>query len=288
METKTANPRSVRRKRHPRLDQGATGLGQEVLVGSGPGWQCRSLARADHRGRLNAQHPLTAVTAELELSSWLPPEQTLPDAFASGTKDARGADWRGQSFRATDFSGASLCRVDFRGCDLTHCNLEGADLRLARYDSATNWPEGFEVRNSGAVGPGAKLNGAFLNGTDLRGMDLRGASLMGTYLSGADLSGTLLDDVRLVGADLRHAVLRGARCQGARFGGCQLDYADCRGANLTNAGLEGVESIKGADFSLCIGLKEQLGVLLSRPYLELDCWNPMTRKNTREALESLS
>ncbi|QNI87394.1 pentapeptide repeat-containing protein [Synechococcus sp. ROS8604] len=228
------------------------------------------------------------MTAELELSSWLPPEQTLPEAFASGTTDARGANWRGQSLGTTDFSGAALCRVDLRGCDLSGCNLEGADLRLARYDRATIWPERFEVRSSGAVGPGAKLNGAFLNGTDLRGMDLRGASLMGTYLSGADLSGTLLDDVRLVGADLRHAVLRGARCRGARFGGCQLDYADFRGADLTDAGLEGVESIKGADFSLCKGLAEQLGALRARPYLELDCWNPMTRKNTREALESLS
>jgi uncharacterized protein YjbI with pentapeptide repeats len=30
-----------------------------------------------------------------------------------------------------------------RGCDLSGCNLEGTDLRLARYDRATIWPEGF-------------------------------------------------------------------------------------------------------------------------------------------------
>tara|TARA_B100000902_G_scaffold323884_1_gene317858 strand:- start:306 stop:806 length:501 start_codon:yes stop_codon:yes gene_type:complete len=166
--------------------------------------------------------------------------------------------------------------------------MDGADLRLALFDAATKVPEGFDLAASGAVGPKAKLNGVFLNNTDLREMDLRGAVLMGAYLSGADLSGALLDGVRLVGSDLRRAVLRGAMCRGTRFGGCQLDQADFRGADLSEASLEGAESIKGADFSMTIGLGSQRDTLMARPYDELDCWNPLTRSTTRDSLESLS
>ena len=230
---------------------------------------------------------MNLLTASLQLANWRPSELRRPEDLQGASKDARGADWRGLQLGSQDLSDALLCRVDLRGTDLSSCRLDGADLRLARYDSHTKFPEGFDEYRSGAVGPGARLNGAFLNGADLRGMDLRGANLMGTYLSGADLSGCLLDQVRLVGADLRHAVLQGARCRGARFSGCQLDFADFRGADLTEAGLEGIESIRGADFSLTTGLKDQVGVLLSHPYTELDCWNPMTRQNTRASLEDL-
>ena len=59
--------------------------------------------------------------------------------------------------------------------------MDGADLRLAIYDSNTKFPDNFDHQNSGAVGPGAKLNGAFLNNADLRGVDLRKAVLMGAY-----------------------------------------------------------------------------------------------------------
>lgn len=229
---------------------------------------------------------MTPLDSKLPLSHWIPSEQVRPKDLQGPVKDARGADWRGLVLGSIDLGGALLCRVDLRGSDLSACSLEGADLRLARYDSKTVLPEGFEIRSSGAVGPGARLNGAFLNGADLRGMDLRGANLMGAYLSGTDLSGCLLDQVRLVGADLRHALLRGARCCGSRFGGCQLDFADFRGADLTDAGLEGVESIRGADFSLTTGLEPQRNHLLSRPIQELDCWNPLTRQSTRASLEA--
>ena len=148
----------------------------------------------------------------LALQQWEPPELTKPDALKPGPIDARGADWSGQALAALDLSKAKLCRSDLRGSDLSQCNLEGADLRLARYDAATRWPEGFNHCESGAVGPGARLSGVYLNNADLRGMDLRGSVLMGTYLSGSDLSGAILDGVRLAGADLRQAVLRGASC----------------------------------------------------------------------------
>ena len=231
---------------------------------------------------------MTALSNPLNLDNWQPPEQTLASGSLEGIVDARGTDWRGVTVEKGDLRGANLCRADLRGADLSSCELEGADLRLARYDASTRVPVGFDLFSSGAVGPKAKLSGVFLNSTDLRGMDLRGAVLMGAYLSGADLSGALLDNVRLVGSDLRHAILRGAMCRGTRFGTCQLDFADFRGADLSKAGLESAESIKGADFSLTTGLNGQRDALLSRPFEELDCWNPLTRSTTRDSLESLS
>ena len=224
----------------------------------------------------------------LDLTTWHPPELTRATDALTSPVDARGADWRDVTLSNVDLHDANLCRTDLRGADLSSCDLSGADLRLARYDHKTQVPEGFDLRNSGAVGPKAKLSGVFLNSTDLRDMDLRGAVLMGAYLSGADLSGALLDNVRLVGSDLRHAILRGAMCRGARFGTCQLDFADFRGADLSEAGLDSAESIKGADFSLTTGLNGQRDALLARPFEELDCWNPLTRSTTRDSLESLS
>ena len=156
---------------------------------------------------------------------------------------------------------------------------------MARYDSHTIWPQGFDYRSCGAIGPQAKLNGAFLNSADLSGMDLEGASLMGAYLSGANLSGACLRGARLAGADLRHALLRGALCEGTRFLNCQLDYVDFRCAELNNVDLSGAGCIRGADFSGAIYLDGLRASLLGRPFQELDCWNPLTRRTTRESLD---
>ena len=224
---------------------------------------------------------------ELDLKQWKKPEDANPEQCKDGIVDARGANWKMTKIGKLNLKKAKLCRCDLRGADLSLCDLNEADLRLAKYDSETKFPEGFDVYTSGAVGPGAKLNGAFLNGTDLREMDLRKSSLIGAYLSGSDLSGALLDGVSLAGADLRSAILRGAMCRETRFGTSELDMADFRGANLRGANLDNVESIRGADFTLCTGLDEQVQKLLSRSNYELDCWNPLTRSTTRTSLESL-
>ena len=150
-------------------------------------------------------------------------EQKLPGSRFGSPLDARGIDWSRQTLGALDLTDAKLCRADLRGADLHACILEGADLRLARYDRYTLWPEEFDFRRSGAVGPQAKLDGAFLNGANLSYIDLLGASLMGAYLSGADLSGGCLHSVRIAGADLRLAYLRGALCEEVRFMSCQLE-----------------------------------------------------------------
>ena len=224
----------------------------------------------------------------LNIENWSPPEMASPDQINNYPVDARGADWRNRDIGTLDLINANLCRTDIRGANLTCCRLENTDLRLAKYDSKTALPDGFNIRTSGAIGPGAQLNGAFLNNADLRGIDLRKASLMGAYLSGADLSGALLDNISLAGADLRHAILRGAMCRGTRFGTSELKMADLRGADLTEANLETLESIQGSDFSMCKGMDPYIQTLLERPAIELDHWNPLTRSTTRASLESLS
>ena len=229
----------------------------------------------------------TTGSAPLNLHEWTAPERLLPNSSPLVPVDARGADWSEMDLGELDLRGAKLCRCDLRGADLSYCQLDGVDLRLARYDSKTVVPDGFDLSRSGAVGPGAKLNGAYLNSSDLRGMDLRGSTLLGSYLSGAELSGAILDGVSLAGSDLRSSTMRGAMCRGTRFGTCELDMADLRGADLEGAVLDTVESIKGADFSLCTGLGTQIDALLSRSVEELDCWNPRTRCSTRDSLESL-
>ena len=116
---------------------------------------------------------MQASAPGLALADWSAPELCKPEC-ASSPVDARGADWRGLKLGALNLSEANLCRVDLRGADLRQANLQGCDLRLARYDNTTLFPDGFDARSSGAVGPGARLSGVFLNCTDLRGMDLRG------------------------------------------------------------------------------------------------------------------
>ena len=222
----------------------------------------------------------------LNLKTWSEPELCSPDSDEK-VNDARGSDWRNKNLGSLDLSGSKLCRCDLRGTDLSQCNLRDADLRLAIYDNTTKTPDDFDIRTSGAVGPGAKLNGVYLNNTDLRGIDLRGAALLGAYLSGTDLSGAILDNVSLAGSDLRSATMRGTMCRNTRFGTCEMDLVDLRGADLEGAALDTVQSIKGADFSFCRGLENQVDALLARSAMELDCWNPYTRSTTRSSLESL-
>jgi uncharacterized protein YjbI with pentapeptide repeats len=249
------------------------------------GYKCK--VDAITQAKINLPHIMTSTypITSLSFERTTPEQQKPPGNRHEGPLDARGADWRNLQLGEIDLSKARLCRVDLRGVDLQSCRLEGTDLRLARYDSHTIWPQGFDYRSCGAIGPQAKLNGAFLNSADLSGMDLEGASLMGAYLSGANLSGACLRGARLAGADLRHALLRGALCEGTRFLNCQLDYVDFRCADLNNVDLSGAGCIRGADFSGAIYLDGMRACLLGRPFQELDCWNPLTRRTTRASLD---
>src|SRR6476661_2206678 len=99
----------------------------------------------------------------------------------------QGVDLRRANLRDANLSGANLqesylFRADLQGCNLVDAQLQEAKLKLAQYDAHTLWPEGFNYKNSGAIGPQANLSGAFLNTAYLRGADLQGADLTGANL----------------------------------------------------------------------------------------------------------
>ncbi|MGB3238727.1 MAG: pentapeptide repeat-containing protein, partial [Geitlerinemataceae cyanobacterium] len=120
-----------------------------------------------------------------------------------------------------------------------------------------------------------------------RDTDLQGANFLGAYLSGADLTGANLAGVSFSGADLRRASLTGAYLRRARLNNTQLDYADFRSADLTDAELEHVQSVTGADFFGVEGLDDATRAnLCHRNDREIDTWNPLTRRTTRESLAS--
>jgi uncharacterized protein YjbI with pentapeptide repeats len=64
-----------------------------------------------------------------------------------------------------------------------------------------------------------------------------------------------------------------------------LQGADLRAADLTDIKIEHLESIAGADFSQVQGLSNDIrSMLLGRSGLELDTWNPFTRRTTKQSL----
>jgi uncharacterized protein YjbI with pentapeptide repeats len=201
-----------------------------------------------------------------------------------------GADLRGANLTASNLEGANLensylYRAVLCGCNLSGVNLQGAKMALALYDSQTVWPENYDYRNCGAVGPRANLAGAYLNTANLRGADLQGANLRGAYLSGADLTGANLQEAALSGANLQGALLTGAYLRKAKLVNVELQFADLRGADLTEAILEQIQSLKGADFSGVEGLSDwERAYLCSRSPAELGTWNPYTRTNTAQSL----
>ena len=116
----------------------------------------------------------------------------------------RGADLSrtslvGTTLRGAVLSGADLTWADLRGADLTGAILHEADLRGARFDAWTRWPEGFDPRHVGALGPGVVFAGGSLRRMDLSRCDLTGADLRGADLTGADLRGADLSDADLTG-----------------------------------------------------------------------------------------
>jgi uncharacterized protein YjbI with pentapeptide repeats len=201
-----------------------------------------------------------------------------------------GADLRGASLdRATltdvNLTGACLARVDLSGADLSGADLTDVKMQGVRYDRHTIFPDNFNYKSSGAIGPGARLNGAQLNTANLRYIDLQAANLLGAYLGGADLTRANLHGVRLSQADLRRAFLTGACLSKAGLNGANLAGADLRAADLTDVEFDRLESIAGADFSHVRGLTEQMrSRLLSYPATELETYNSFTRNTTGASL----
>ncbi|MEM8831595.1 MAG: pentapeptide repeat-containing protein [Cyanobacteria bacterium P01_G01_bin.19] len=214
----------------------------------------------------------------------------LIDANLTGANlintDLRGANLTGANLTGANLTGAYLSRADLRQANLTDANLEDAKFQLAIYDRDTVFPEGFNYKSSGAVGPAANLTGAFLNTANLRRVDLTGARMIGAYLSGADLTGAILDDVSFSGANLQKAILTGASLRGARLGNAELKGVDFRAADFTGASLDNIQNVAGADFSMAVGLDDAArAAILKFSAQDLTTWNAYTRCNTKDSLE---
>ena len=82
---------------------------------------------------------------ELDLKQWKRPEDTNPEQCKDGVVDARGANWKAIKLGKLNLNKAKLCRCDLRGADLSLCDLSETDLRLAKYDSETKFPDGFDI-----------------------------------------------------------------------------------------------------------------------------------------------
>lgn len=65
--------------------------------------------------------------------------------------DLRGADLTGVDLSGVDLSGADMCWAHLVGADLRHVRLVAIRMEGARYDSTTQWPDGFDPEYFGAV-----------------------------------------------------------------------------------------------------------------------------------------
>ena len=122
------------------------------------------------------------------------------------------ANLSGAQLYQTNFEGADLQYANLRDANLGGANLRGAKnldrarLRGAVYDAKTQFPEGFQVEDSGAI--------LMTANADLRNRNLQGSILINADLQGADLTGANLADAILIDAQLSGANLTGTNLQG--------------------------------------------------------------------------
>ncbi len=153
--------------------------------------------------------------------------------------DLTGADLRRAKLTGANLRGAVLRRADLRGADLRGAVLTDTVLEGSKYNDATNFPEGFDQRSTGAHGPEARLGGVDLRGADLRGTSFRDANLMRANLREANLQKAGLSGANIRGAALVDAVLRDADLSNTDLRDADLSGADLRGANLDGINLRG-------------------------------------------------
>ena len=154
-------------------------------------------------------------------------------------------DLRRANLSGATLTNASLAGSDLSGASLLHAQTENLDLTDCLYDRHTVWPNGFDVKNSRAIGPGAMLKGQNLSGVQLDGADLKGANLGQADLSRASLVGANLERTSLRGTHFQRADLTGANLKGATLKGALYDEAtrwpkgfdpEKRGAVSTDSG----------------------------------------------------
>lgn len=133
--------------------------------------------------------------------------------------DLSGANLRGDNLSGADLTAANLAGADLRWAklirtDLTRANLEGANLKGAnlkgaRYDAETRWPEGFDFKNCGAIGPGANLNDADPEGLGFSGTPVSGSNLKAVKPKEAQQKKANLRGSKQTTADLSRLNLKG-------------------------------------------------------------------------------
>ena len=110
-----------------------------------------ALKRADlRRADLTGTWLAGAVLIEADLHQTDLRTTVLWHARLEGA-DLTAADLSGANLTGAVLSGARLQLADLRGADLTGTNLVAATLTDAVADSATVWPDGFDVAASGVV-----------------------------------------------------------------------------------------------------------------------------------------
>lgn len=80
--------------------------------------------------------------------------KVVPSSMFEGaerTGDLRGADLTGVDLSGVDLSGVDMCWAHLVGADLRQARLVEVRLEGARYDSTTQWPDGFDPEYYGAV-----------------------------------------------------------------------------------------------------------------------------------------
>jgi len=72
-------------------------------------------------------------------------------AYNLSGMDLSGADLLGATLVGADLQNADLTGADLRGADLSNADLSGADLTGAQYNTATDFPPGFDPAGAGMV-----------------------------------------------------------------------------------------------------------------------------------------
>lgn len=183
--------------------------------------------------------------------------------------------WRDVVLRGCSLESAKMQKISLEGCELrfsrllrtnlcdatfTDCAFVDCKWTDALYNSNTVWPEGFDPRASGALGPGAVYrNRDFeeLKHFNLSGADLSGADLERCKFIKRDLSRANLSRGRLSFCDFTHANLSDTNLSDANLENCDLTGANLTGAKLDGAVLRNARISRGTRFPLSFDLKGQ-------------------------------
>ena len=162
-----------------------------------------------------------------------------------------GARFAVVDFGWVNFSGVDLGRVHLSGLDLSKTFLTDVKLHGAKFDCATQFPEGFD-KGQHALVPAERVcehvvqNLSFRDGDwtqyDFSGLDLTGADFRRANLSRAKFYRSILRFANFDGARVEYTHFDAADLEGANFSRTQ-GPAEFFGANLKNANFSNTDWI---------------------------------------------